>query len=274
MIDLIVLDLDGTLLNSQKEISPANYAALERAASAGTHIVPSTGRSYGGMPDIVRMLPFARYSITMNGAVVYDAQEARVLHAANLSCARADQVFDYLDTLDVIYDCFQDDRGWMDRSHQEKAAQYIADPLVLEMVFRLRSPLDHFREVIRLRNRDIQKIHVFFRDPQQRLDALKTLPEKFPDLRITTSISNNIEINSGDADKGTALRELCRHLKLDITRSMSFGDGLNDITMLQTAGIGVAMANAHPDLKAIADFITDTNDRDGVAKAISHFCFR
>jgi hydroxymethylpyrimidine pyrophosphatase-like HAD family hydrolase len=84
---------------------------------------------------------------------------------------------------------------------------------------------------------------------------------------------NNIEINSGDAHKGAALLELCRHLNIDPAQAMAFGDGLNDVTMIKTAGIGVAMGNADPRVKDVADFVTDTNDNDGVAKAIRRFCF-
>jgi len=69
-IQLILLDLDGTLLTREKTISPANYAALERAQRAGIHIVPSTGRCYDGMPQVVRGLPFLRYVITINSAQI------------------------------------------------------------------------------------------------------------------------------------------------------------------------------------------------------------
>ena len=78
-IKLILLDLDGTLLTSDKQISPANYAALERCAANGVHIVPSTGRFYGGMPQVVRDLPFVRYVVAVNGAQVCDLKEDKVL---------------------------------------------------------------------------------------------------------------------------------------------------------------------------------------------------
>ena len=67
-IGIIALDLDGTLLNSNKELTPGNLAALERAAAAGIEIVPTTGRFYNAMPAIIRELPFVRYVITINGA--------------------------------------------------------------------------------------------------------------------------------------------------------------------------------------------------------------
>ena len=92
-------------------------------------------------------------------------------------------------------------------------------------------------------------------------------------MAVTSSITNNIEINDKTATKGEALRFLCRHLGVDVRDTMAFGDGSNDMSMIQAAGIGVAMANADPALQAAADFVTDTNDADGVAKAIEKFCF-
>ena len=73
-IRLITLDLDGTLLNSKKELSPENAAALQWAADQGIEIVPTTGRFYGGMPEIIRNLPYLHYAITINGAQVYDVR--------------------------------------------------------------------------------------------------------------------------------------------------------------------------------------------------------
>lgn len=271
-IKIIVLDLDGTLLTSDKRISPRNYAALERAAEKGIHIVPSTGRFYDGMPAVVRELPFVRYAITVNGAEIYDAREDRVLHRAEMTPEQADEVFEVLDTLPVVYDCYQDGWGWMEKRLYDKAEDFIDDPRVLAMVKDLRTPVKDFRGLIRSRNKGIQKIQMFFKDMDQRAKALPFLRQRFPGLNVTSSITNNLELNSLDAHKGAALLELCRILGVDSSQTMAFGDGLNDITMLSTAALGVAMENACPEVKVAADHITDTNDHDGVAKAIEQFC--
>lgn len=271
-IKIIVLDLDGTLLTSDKRISPRNYAALERAADKGIHIVPSTGRFYDGMPAVVRELPFVRYAITVNGAEIYDAREDRVLHRAEMTPEQADEVFAVLDTLPVVYDCYQDGWGWMEKRLYDKAEDFIDDPRVLAMVKDLRTPVKDFRGLIRSRNKGIQKIQMFFKDMDQRAKALPFLRQRFPGLNVTSSITNNLELNSLDAHKGAALLELCRILGVAPSQTMAFGDGLNDITMLSTAALGVAMENACPEVKAAADHITDTNDHDGVAKAIEQFC--
>lgn len=272
-IKLILLDLDGTLLNSEKKISPGNYAALEKAAARGIHIVPCTGRFYKGMPEVVRNLPFVRYVITVNGAQIYDVQEDQVLHSAEISAQRADEVFAVLETLPVVFDCYQDGWGWMDRELYENAPNFIQDPHTLKMARELRTPVENFREEIRRRNRGVQKIQMFFVDMGIREETFGRLRQIFPELNVTSSIENNIELNAPDAHKGAALLELCRQLEIDPGCTMAFGDGLNDLSMLCTAGIGVVMGNAEQEVKAAGDYITDTNDNDGVAKAIERFCF-
>ena len=272
-IKIILLDLDGTLLTSDKQISPANRAALERASARGIHIVPSTGRFFGGIPQVVRDLPFVRYAITVNGAQIYDAAEDRVLHRAEISPEAAEAVYDRLDTLPVIYDCFLDGWGYMDRRSYARIDQFISDPRVNQMVKALREPVEDFRGFMRARHKPVQKIQMFFRDLALRERVWPQLIVDFPGLSITSSITNNIEINEKHANKGEALGVLCRYLGVDIRETMSFGDGSNDQSMIEAAGVGVAMANADEALKRAADYITDANDNDGVAKAIEKFCF-
>ncbi len=271
-IKLILLDLDGTLLNSDKQISPANYRALERAAAAGVHIVPSTGRFYSGMPQVVRDLPFVRYVVAVNGAQVYDRAEDRILCREEIGLETAFRVFDELDRLPVIYDCYQDESGYDDSDMYARVDEFISDPHVNAMVKATRRPVPDLRAFLRARGRPVQKLQMFFRDMDRRAAELERLPKLFPDLVVTSSIANNIELNAPKANKGEALRFLCRHLGLDVSESMSFGDSSNDLSMILAAGVGVAMANAGPDLLRAADYVTDTNDNDGVAGAIARFC--
>ena len=112
---------------------------------------------------------------------------------------------------------------------------------------------------------------IFFRDMEKRAEALQALPEEFPDLVVTTSIVNNIEINSRDATKGVALQKLAAYLSIPIAQTMAFGDDRNDITMLEEAGIGVAMGNAGEEVKRAADYVTDDCNNSGVAHAMQHF---
>ena len=109
-IGIVALDLDGTLLDSQKRLSAANRAALERAAAEGVQIVPTTGRFFGMMPAVVRDLPFVRYAITVNGAEVYDRVEDKVIAREEIPRLKAVEIMELLDGYDVIYDCYRN--GW------------------------------------------------------------------------------------------------------------------------------------------------------------------
>ncbi len=270
-IKLILLDLDGTLLTSDKTISPANREALSRAAAAGIHIVPGTGRFYGGMPQVVRDLPFVRYVVAVNGAQVYDAAEDRTLAREELSLADAFAVFEELDRLPVIYDCYLGGFGYDDEAMYARIDEFISDPRTNAMVKSTRRPVPDLRIFLRERGRPVQKIQMFFKDMDRRAAELERLPGLFPNLAITSSIVNNIEFNAKNANKGEALRFLCRHLRLNVSETMAFGDSGNDLSMIEAAGVGVAMANAGPILREAADYVTDTNDNDGVAKAIARF---
>jgi Cof subfamily protein (haloacid dehalogenase superfamily) len=270
-IRLIALDLDGTLLDSEKRLSETNRAALERAASEGIHIVPTTGRFYNAMPDVIRSLPFVRYAILINGACVLDTETDKVLYRAEMKWDHALKIMEHLDTLDVIYDCFMDNRAWMTRALKEKIDEFAPNEHYRKMLHELREPVDELKAFVREKKHSVQKIQFFFRDPSLREELIRDLSERFPDEAFTSAVSNNIEINHKNANKGNAVRRLSRKLGFGPAQVMSFGDGLNDLPMIICAGLGVAMDNASDYVKSRADYVTDTCDNDGVAQAISHF---
>lgn len=270
-VKVILLDLDGTLLNSDKTVSAANYAALERAAAMGVHIVPATGRFYEGMPEVVRNLPFVRYVVSVNGAEIYDTKEKKVLHREELESKEASAIYEYLTTLPALCDAYVEGWGYMDRSYYDRMEEFAAQPYVLKMFKELRTPVDDMKGF--LAQHKVQKVMAFFNDMDRRAVELERVKALFPHTAVSSSISNNIEINAQKATKGGALLNLCAVLGIDVKDSMAFGDGSNDLAMIQNAGIGVAMGNAYPGLKEAADYVTLTCDEDGVAHAIHKFVF-
>jgi len=271
-IKLISLDLDGTLLNSNKELTEENFAALQWAAEQGIEIVPTTGRFYGGMPEIIRKLPFLHYAITINGAQVYDVRRDEIINSEELTAETAVEIMAYLDTLPVIYDCFMDNWGWMTRSLQEQVDEFAPNVHYAKMLKELRSPVEELKAHVTEKGHGVQKIQFFVKDMDLRARLMQELPERFPGIVISSSIYNNVEVNHENAHKGMAMRRLAEHLGIDISQTMAFGDGLNDMTMIRTAGVGVCMENGVDELKAVADFVTVSCDESGVAKAIYHFC--
>lgn len=265
---LIAFDLDGTLLDREKHIPTENLAALYAAAEQGIYIVPATGRIYPGLPEELKKLPFLRWCITVNGAYVYDAAEDRAVYREEISKELALRVIDYMEENHLFYDCYKDNWGYMDRRFYERAMDFMPDKGILDLLIRLRTPVESLRAYIEESGEGVQKLQMYFTDMEERSRQLSLLPEKFPELAVTSSVKNNIELNSAAANKGAALTALCRHLGVAPEETVAFGDGTNDLTMLHAAGLGVAMDNAAPEVKAGADRVTEDNEHAGVAKVI------
>ncbi len=123
-IKLIAFDLDGTILNNDKKISDRSIAALRQASEIGIHIVPATGRSYSEIPQKIREQLFIRYVIALNGAEIYDADEKKVLHRAEITLEQSEQIFSYIERLPVIYECFLDGRRWINRTFYDKIDEF------------------------------------------------------------------------------------------------------------------------------------------------------
>ena len=271
-VKLLALDLDGTLLNSRKELTERTRGALYAAAEAGVEIVPTTGRFFTGMPEVIQKLPFLHYAITINGAQVYDIRAARAVSTAEIPTELALRVLSYLDGFPVIYDCYQNNWGWITRSMQENAPAFISYAYALRMVRDLRSPVDELKAYLRAQNRGVQKLQLFTPDDTLRRRLLEELPQRFGGLSVSASMPCNIEINDAHANKGEAIGRLAAYLGLPMSATMAIGDGLNDKSMIEQAGIGVAMANAAPEILAIADETTASCDEDGAALAIERHC--
>ena len=241
---LIAFDLDGTLLDDDKRVPAEN----------------------------LRALPFLRYYILANGAEIYDTREGRSLAQANIPLALTLHVLDWLDSLPVLYDCYQDDVGWISQSMYDAAPPYFSyEPHILRLLELLRVRVPDLKQTLREHARPVQKIQCYFRptDNALRLETIAGFSAVFPELAAASSTSNNMEINSIRAGKGNGLRLLCAALGIDPADTLAFGDGTNDLTLLEAAGRGVAMANAEPPVKTAADALCESNTDCGVAKEIA-----
>lgn len=276
-IKIISLDLDGTLLDSQKRLSEENRAALEEAAAKGVHIVPTTGRFFGMMPQAIRDLPFVRYAITINGAQVYDRKTDAAIVREEIPLGMALDLICLIENYDVIYDCYRSNWGWMTQSLQEKAEAYATDTHYLRMVLDFRNPVPDLKEHLRAtaEEGDVQKVMLFARNEPGSEEVTKAITEevsrRFPAIKTTSSTWNNLEFNISTAHKGNSLRRFAEHLGYTLDNCMALGDGTNDLSMIEAAGLGVAMSNAHPLVLAAANHVTVSNDENGVAKAIREF---
>ena len=265
-IRLIALDLDGTLLTTDKRLTERNRNALLRAGEKGIAIVPVTGRIFNGLPRSVLELPCLKYAILCNGASVYDVAGDRLLCRAEMPLAQALEIMSWLDGQPVIYDCYAEGRGFMTEAMWNQIDRYAWSPIVVDYMKSVRAPVPELKAFLRQKGWDIQKIQAFCPDEDTQRRLLTHMP--FSGIAVSSSVPRNVEINREDATKGRALLALAKHLGLERDQVMAFGDGLNDISMIENAGVGVAMGNAVDEVRRVADKITATNDEDGVAAVI------
>ena len=189
-----------------------------------------------------------------------------VLFRAEIPNALALRLMEHMDGLDVIYDCYKDDWGFVSRSMYERAGDYISDRGILKLFYRSRTPVEDLKDFLRADGGSVQKAQMHFRDMGARKRELETVGTLFPEIAVSTSVSSNIELNIASANKGEALKRLCAALGIAPEDTLAFGDGTNDLTMIRAAGCGVAMGNADFAVKAAADTVCDDNEHDGLAE--------
>ncbi len=270
-IKLIATDLDGTLLNSAKEITPRTLAALESAVENGTLFVPATGRSFLLAPPEIIEMPFVKYMICLNGADIRDKETGEILASAEIPNELALSVLDYLDTQPVIYECCYDNRPTMSAAHKALARDYTVDDETYYMIMNERRLVPDLKQALLEWGAPVQKIQCYFRDVTKKPEYMKLFGERFPELAVVSSIINNVEMTNKNATKGGGVRMLCEILGIDMAEVMTFGDDINDISMIEPAGYGVAMGNANPAVKTAAALVAPDCDNEGVAYMVEKY---
>lgn len=270
-IRLIGLDLDGTTLTSEKVLTPHTKEVLEKCLEKGIQVLPATGRVRSGIPEYLTQIRGMRYVILSNGACVMDLEKEEILYQNCISWDRALELFDRLEEYNTFYDVYANGTGWCEGRFLDRLEEFGIEPHIRDLVRVSRNRVDDLRSWMREHQAPIEKINMFFAREEDRQKAFRELGE-IEDLAVTCSLGNNLEINHATCNKGDAMLNLGRILHIPTENIMACGDGDNDFEMVKQAGIGVAMANGEKTLKKAADYITKTNDEEGVAYAIEHFC--
>lgn len=268
-------DMDGTFLTSAKEVSPAGWRALDALAAAGVEFVPCTGRAASGLPSELLAHPAVRHIVSSNGAVALelnrddptDTSRARMLASWPLPREKARAIWEIARRFDVTFDTFVGGEVYTRRDQVERLAEFVDDPPVLATMRATRTPVDEDPSETIARADMVERVAMYWKDPTDR-DAILTALQGVEDIEVTRSYPTNIEVMEAGTSKGTAMTWLCVHLGTSAAAAVAFGDNLNDVSMLEAAGLGVAVANAEPEVRAATDVTCPSNDEDGVARTI------
>ena len=269
-IKMIGLDLDGTLLTDKKELTERTRKAVSSALEQGVVVLVATGRPWLGVPEELRNFPGMRYALTSNGARIIDTLENRVIDEHLLSPDLAKKALEICGKYDTLQEVYFDGQGYAPADKMACVEKYHKNPSMCEYMRKTRIPVKDIFELVEKENRGLDKVQALFADMKERSQAWRELKTD-SGLELVGSLKYNIEINAAGVNKGTGLVNLGRLLGIRREEIMACGDGDNDEVMLREAGLGVAMANAEEQVKAAADYVTLSNEEDGVAAAIEKF---
>lgn len=274
VIRLVAIDMDGTLLNSNKKLSKENQKTIEDYAKKGVMFSFCTGRVMNEIEIVSAKLPEVKYAITCNGSLVYDISDRecpRLIYGDTLSIEEVRTIYEFAETLefDMMFELQADGVVYADKKCIENPEKYGVG-YIRELIQRTRVPVDNMQEYIYERSKDVGKLNIFFPNTNIRNKALKSF--KKLNYEFAYSEPTNIDINQKGSNKGRGLRKLVDYLELTKDEVMVIGDNFNDLEMLQATPNSVAMANAPEEVKKYAKFTTLSNDQNGVAYAIKKYC--
>lgn len=279
MIKLIASDMDGTLLNTNHTISKGNVEAIKKAQELGVKFVIATGRSFEGVKPIADEFNLDCEYILMNGSEYRD-KYGNVIESIAMDKEKVKSIIEIMDESNLCIEFFTN-VGTL-TSDYEKVKESITDRIrslnpecsdeeaqgfLSEFIGRRKITIFNSINELMDDKIDIYKIITFNRDAEL-IGSVKEKLKKLPGLSVVSTFDNDIEVSDIKAQKGLILAKVAEKMGLEKDEVMPIGDSFNDYSMFTEFKTACAMGNAIPEVKELAWFITDTNDNDGVAKAI------
>ena len=264
---LFLTDLDGTLLNSQKEISGQTRQLLERVLDEGHYVSISTGRALASAKIQAARLGLNGencFIISFNGGQIYDITNRKIIFSRTIPMPLIRRCFDAANKAGILLQTYSEDLVLAERDdpdlHEYCQIQYLDHQIVDDVTAAL--PSD-----------PVKMLALSIHKPERTLAFMHELqPLVGDELDLFHSQPGYLEIVPKNISKGHAVHELCRYIGIDVADCVAAGDADNDIDMIREAGVGAAMINGTPGARAAADFITSRDsDHDGINEVIERF---
>ena len=270
MYRLIATDMDGTLLNSSCEVSEANRRALRSAMEKGVRIIICSGRTFKGSRIFAEAMGLRDPIIACNGSIIKDPATGDVLYSNLMNKEDCLRIVELCHKADIYFHAYIDDTYHSER-FERQGAYYdrLNRDLPPEERFDIRIVKD-FSEVIEKSAARVSKF-VIASENGEKLKKLREQVKRIDTTDIMSSQRDNFEVVNRGVSKGNALRFLAEKLNISRDEIIAMGDNENDCSMLEFAGLGVAMGNADEKIKRMARYVAKSNDGDGVADVITKF---
>lgn len=269
MVKLICLDMDGTLLDSNLEISPANREAILRARSKGIQVTLATGRMYASALAYAKELDIDIPIIAMNGALIKHPISEAKLKDLIIRPDLLERVIRVLQAKNLRPNFYNEFTLFVGDGLERYRRMLANASFDSRYAFKVIDETYTYDDLIREAGGTIQK-GILFPKPEM-MEEVRMILKQIGELSIVSSSPGNIEVTHEEANKGNAIKALGESLGISTNDIMAIGDSENDRSMLDVAGYPIIMGNAGPTLKAGKGFITQDNNNDGVALAIRKY---
>lgn len=280
MIKLIASDMDGTLLNDEHMISEGNLKAIRKAQEMGRHFTIVTGRDYAAVKSYLEECDLRCECILSNGAEYRDV-DGNVIESIHMNKDSVKIIFDILNKEGLCIQLMTNKGAYVTNKESDKKAiierfklfnPNMNEEEVSDFVedFHKQRGMKYIDDVNDVLESDIEvlKIVTFDNDVELIARIKEELKRNTTDVAVASTFSNDIEISHIDAQKGLILAKTIEKMGINKSEVIVLGDSFNDYSMFTEFENSYAMENAIPEIKEIAKYITDTNNNDGVAKAI------
>lgn len=263
---LIAVDMDGTLLKSDKTIHEDSIRDIQAATEHGIQVAYCTGRALAELQPYFDALPMVRYAICYSGAIVYDCLEKKCVYRAEIEHNYIEKIAQTAKKYEAMAHFLTEQKSIVsaaDITHMKDFHMGVYQPLYLQVATQVADMQEEAK-----RHVSIPKINVYFRTEEDRNKAYEEL--KHLPLTFAFAEKTSLEMNAQNVSKATGLVQLADFLGIAIDQTAGIGDADNDRAVLGKVGFPIAMGNANADIKAICKFVTEDNDHNGVGAAIRH----
>ena len=261
-IKLVAADMDGTLLNRERKITKYTQNVIKKAMAQGVYFVPATGRAVNALPPELKEMEGIRYGIFSN-----------VIYKNHFEMDRVLELMDFLKQFDLMESISLNGQSYANKKEMENIDYYELDSNTKAIVQGSRVLVDDLEMFVKEQSTTVEKTTLLFKTMEERRRAADAL-SKIEDIQFSSSLPKNLEISKKGCNKGDGLFHLAKILNIQKEEIMSCGDADNDRELLESAGLAVVMENGLDSMKAIADYITVSNQENGVAKAMEKFVLR
>ena len=266
---LICVDMDGTLLNSKHKISEISQSTLRKARDMGIHVVISTGRTYVDAAAYSDLIGLNSPIIACTGAIIKEKHDDNVIHKSVIEeelCKHLLKIFEKHNVKPIfnsVHKIYCGDLKLKIGIEYLKIRGFMNKNVKLDYIKNEEKWVDIFKQ----EKDNIIKCEIINTN-KEKIHNLRKELENVSGIEITSSSNHNIEITKKGASKGKAIEILANYYNIKKEEIIAIGDSDNDMSAIEFAGMGVAMGNANEKLKKKSNFVTDSNDNDGVAKVI------